>query len=342
VEKAELLWRGVWGLDISDLSGPSAGGVVIFARNLDQAPESDPESGPARLHRLNQAIQRAWGADCPVAVAIDQEGGRVSRLRAWTGETPPLRQIWLKGGAEACGLWGRLWGLGLGMLGISVNFAPVLDLFDGREDTGLGDRCASNDTEDVCLAAQAFLDGLESTGVRGCLKHFPGLGGTQVDSHHAMPSIMDPAVIAKNLAPFRRLARPESLVMVAHLQTPETAGLPASLHRGHVAENPWGIKARWIPDDLEMGGCVAPDWQARARLALEAGHIALLVCQTQDAVGQAADAAEALDDGLASKALESFRSFRRSLRPVPDAFDGEAWRAWICEVRQQSEKLARM
>jgi beta-N-acetylhexosaminidase len=337
-EKAELLWRGVWGLDASDISGPRAGGAVIFARNLDP----DPEAGPERLLRLNQAIQRAWGADCPIAVAIDQEGGRVSRLRAWTGETPSLRQIWLGGGAEGCGLWGRLWGRGLGLLGVSVNFAPVLDLFDGREDMGLGDRCASSDPEDVCIAAKAFLDGLESTGVRSCLKHFPGLGGTQVDSHHAMPSIEDPSVIARNAGPFRCLAKPESLVMVAHLRTPESNGLPASLHRGHVAENPWGVKAQWIPDDLEMGGCVAPDWRTRARLALEAGHIALLVCQTQDAVGEAAEAAEALDDRLASNALESFRAFRKSLRPIPEAFDKSAWGAWIGEVRQQSEKLAQM
>jgi beta-N-acetylhexosaminidase len=337
VDKAELLWRGIWGLDFADVSDPKTGGVVIFARNLDP----DPESGPERLFRLNKAIQK-WDATCPIAVAIDQEGGKVSRLKTWTGETPPLRQIWQNGGTKACGLWGRLWGEGLGLLGISVDFAPVLDLYDGREDTGLGSRCASEDPEEVCLATGAFLDGLESTGVRGCLKHFPGLGGTQVDSHHAMPSIADPSVIAKNVVPFSRLAKPERLMMVAHLQTPESCGMPASLHRGHVAENTWGIPATWVPDDMEMGGCVAPDWQTRARLALEAGHIALLVCQTQEAVRQATEATEALDEKLAIAAIESFRSFRRSLRPTPESFDKPAWKAWIGEVRQQSEKLQRM
>jgi beta-N-acetylhexosaminidase len=337
VGKSELLWRGIFGLDASDISGPRAGGTVIFARNLDP----DLASGPERLFRLNQAIQQAWGADCPVAVAIDQEGGRVSRLRAWTGETPSLRQIWLRGGPEACGLWGRLWGRGLGLLGISVDFAPVLDLFDGREDTGLGDRCASNDPEDVCIAAGSFLDGLESTGVRGCLKHFPGLGGTEVDSHLSMPSIEDTYVKEKNAAPFLRLSRPDRLVMVAHLRTPGSCGLPASLHRGHVAGNAWGMAARWIPDDLEMGGCVAPDWKARARLALEAGHLALLVCQTPEAVRQASEAAEALGDELAFSALGSFRSLRQSLRPMPEAFDRASWEAWVSEVRQQSEKMPR-
>jgi len=333
MSNSELLWRGIWGLDISDVSGPPSGGVVIFARNLDP----DPETGPERLFNLNLAIQQRWGGECPIAIAIDQEGGRVSRLRKWTGETPSLRQIWLSGGAESCELWGHLWGQGLSLLGISVNFAPVLDLFDGREDTGLGDRCASSDTEEVCLAAAAFLNGVESTGVCGCLKHFPGLGGTQVDSHHSMPSIDDPALITKNIAPFLRLANPDRLVMVAHLQTPESNGLPASLHRGHVAENPWGVRARWIPDDMEMGGCQAPDWNVRAKLALEAGHIALLVCQTPEVVQQASDAAESLEEPLVASAIEAFRSFRKTLKPTPERFDRESWKSWVCDVKSISK-----
>jgi beta-N-acetylhexosaminidase len=309
---------------------------VIFARNLDP----DLETGPRRLFNLNQAIQRGWGGTCPIAIAIDQEGGSVSRLRAWTGETPSMRQIWLKGGADACELWGRLWGRGLSILGVSVNFAPVLDLFDGREDTGLGSRCASKDPAEVCLAAEAFLNGLESAGVRGCLKHFPGLGGTRVDSHHAMPSIDDPSLITKNAEPFLRLADPDRLIMVAHLQTPESNNLPASLHRGCVAENPWGIKARWIPDDMEMGGCQAPDWRTRARLALEAGHIALLVCQSREIVQQASEAAETLDDALVLPAIEAFRSLRKTLRPMPAHFDSPSWKFWIGEINQQAEKFS--
>jgi len=335
MNKPELLWRGVWGLDISDVSGPISGGAVIFARNLDK----NPETGPERLYNLNRDIQRNWGAECPVAIAIDQEGGKVSRLKAWTGETPSLRKIWLSGGADACGRWGRLWGEGLCHLGISVNFAPVFDLFDGREDTGLGYRCASEDPEEVCYAAGAFLNGLESAGVRGCLKHFPGLGGTLVDSHSTMPFIDDPLVIAKNVKPFLRFANPDRLIMVAHLQTTETNGLPASLHRGHVLENRWGIKARWIPDDMEMGGCQASDWRERVKLAIEAGHIALLVCQSQEAVQRAAEAAELLDDSLAQPAIEAFRSLRRTLKPMPDAFDKASWDAWVCEVRRQAETI---
>nr|AGS53478.1 beta-hexosaminidase [uncultured bacterium contig00038] len=338
MNKHELLWRGIWGLDAADLSDPKAGGVVIFARNLDP----DPETGPERLFNLNNDIQKIWGADCPVAIAIDQEGGKVSRLRKWVGETPPLRQIWLTGRERDCELWGRLWGQGLTLLGISVDFAPVLDLYDGREETGLGSRCASEDPEETAAAAGAFLDGIESTGVRGCLKHFPGLCGTDIDSHIAMPSISDPATIAKNVIPFLRLANSDRLIMVAHLQTPTSEGIPASLHRSYVAENRWGISGRWIPDDMEMGGCQASDWNTRVAQAIKAGHQALLVCQTPEAVKQAADAAKALDDSMAGSAIEAFRSLRKTLKPMPKSFDKTSWMAWLDEVQRQSEKVLQL
>jgi len=331
MNKAELLWRGVWGLDgqdALDTAGPRPGGVVIFARNLDD----DAGRGPQRLFDMIQAMQREWGGACPLAVAIDQEGGAVSRLKKWIGETPPLRQTWLNGGAAECERWGHLWGRGLGLLGINVDFAPVFDLFDASKGSAMGSRCASEDPAETATAATAFLDGLESTGVRGCLKHFPGLGGTMVDSHLAMPCIEDPLAIEKNVAPFLAAARPGRLIMVAHLQTPFSDGLPASLHRGHVAENRWGARGRWIPDDMEMGGCVAPDWHTRARMAMEAGHMALLVCQTIEAVQQAAEALEALDYSLALPAIEEFRSLRRELPPAPKRFDQEAWDEWAAEL----------
>jgi beta-N-acetylhexosaminidase len=227
----------------------------------------------------------------------------------------------------------------LGLLGINIDFAPVFDLFDGSAGTAMGSRCASEDPLEAATAAGAFLSGLESTGVRGCLKHFPGLGGTAVDSHVAMPCIEDPIAIERNVAPFLAAASPGRLVMVAHLQTPFSGGLPASLHRGHVAENRWGMRGRWIPDDMEMGGCMAPDWRTRAKMAIEAGHMALLVCQTIDAVQQAADAAEVLDDSVALPAIEEFRSLRRELLPAPTRFDKESWESWAFDVAREASQF---
>jgi len=329
----DLLWTGFDGLDSAEVKGPEAGAIILFARNLDP----DPVRGPARCHGLIRGLHSKWGQGTPLAVALDQEGGAVSRLRVWAGPTPSLRQIWEQGGATACRRWGGLWGQGLRILGFNVDFAPVADLWDGHPDTGMGDRCASLDPAEVSIAAGAFLHGLEATGVRGCLKHFPGLGGTRVDSHRALPELEDDVQIQRNLQPFRALAHPDRLTMVAHLKTPSTEGLPASFHRGSVADNPWGIQGRWIPDDLEMGGCGDWDWKDRVRLSLEAGHQALLVCQSAQGTDACATALAGMPENLWAPARQRFLALRRNLIP-PDAetFDASGWAAWLSAVRTEA------
>nr|WP_320133564.1 glycoside hydrolase family 3 N-terminal domain-containing protein [uncultured Holophaga sp.] len=326
----ELLWTGFQGLDPDQVDLDfQPGGLILFARNLDP----DPERGPARCHTLLQALQSRWGGSTPLAVAIDQEGGAVSRFRPWVGETPSFRHIWETGGESACRHWGALWGRGCRLLGFNVDFAPVADLWDGHPGTGMGDRCASTQPWEVARAVGAFLTGLESQGVRGCLKHFPGLGGTRVDSHKALPELEHPEQVRRNLQPFLPLAHEERLIMVAHLRTPLTGGLPASLHHGSVGGNPWGVKGRWLPDDLEMGGCAEWDWSTRVRLCLEAGHESLLVCQTPEGISACAQAADGLPGPLWQPALARFRSFRRSLpAPAREPFRAEAWRAWLSEL----------
>ncbi|MBP1626896.1 MAG: Beta-hexosaminidase [Holophagaceae bacterium] len=331
----ELLWTGFRGLDPAEVQLTfRPGGIILFARNLDP----DPGQGPERCHALIQGLQSRWGSSLPLAVAIDQEGGAVSRLRPWVGETPSFRSIWEKGGAEACRHWGILWGQGCRLLGFNVDFAPVADLWDGHVGTGMGDRCASTAPESVAAAVGAFLNGLESQGVQGCLKHFPGLGGTRVDSHQSLPELEDPAQVARNLEPFVPLAHPGRLIMVAHLKTPHTEGLPASLHRGSVAGNPWGVQGRWLPDDLEMGGCAQWSWEDRVRLCLEAGQESLLVCQTPQGVDACAEAAAGMPEALWSPALARFRQFRAHLASLQGPFQRDAWKGWLEELRNTAKR----
>ncbi len=330
----ELLWTGFEGKDATQVDlGFAPGGLTFFARNLDP----DPGAGPERCHGLIRDLQHRWGRDQLLPIAIDQEGGAVSRLRCWVGPTPSLREIWSKGGATACERWGRLWGRGLSLLGFNVDFAPVADLFDGNEGTSVGDRAASEDAAATASAAGAFLSGLEAMGVRGCLKHFPGLGGTKVDSHAALPELRDMAQIARNRIPFRALAHRDRLVMVAHLRTPATEGRPASLHRGSVAANPWGIEGRWIPDDLEMGGCADWSWEERVRLCLEAGHLALLVCQTREGIQACAEAVAKQPEHLVAPALVRFQELRANLRtPEKIKFDRKAWETWLESLQREA------
>lgn len=330
----DLLWVGFEGKDGTQVEpGFTPGGLVLFARNLDP----DPGAGPERCHALIRDLQHRWGRELLLPVAIDQEGGAVSRLKAWVGETPSFRAIWQKGGAAACERWGKLWGKGLNLLGINVDFAPVADLHDGHEGTGIGNRPASPDPTEATLAAGAFLSGLESMGVRGCLKHFPGLGGTRVDSHQALPEQKDMEQIAKNLQPFRALAHRDRLVMVAHVRMPGTNGRPASLCRGTVAANPWGIEGRWIPDDLEMGGCADWEWDARVEHCLEAGHHALLVCQTVPGIQACAEAAAEAAESLVEPARRKFHSLRASLKaPEKIKFDRKTWEAWLETIQREA------
>ncbi len=327
----QLLWIGFHGLDAESVpAGVAPGGIIPFARNLDP----DPARGPARLKALIDGLQARWGQELPLAVALDQEGGAVSRLKPWVGETPSFRAIWERGGAAACGAWGRLWGEGLRMLGFNVDFAPVADLWDGIAGTGLGDRAASQRPGEVAQAAGAFLHGLEGWGVRGCLKHFPGLGGTRVDSHEALPELADEAQVRRNLEPFVALANEDRLIMVAHLRTFHTEGLPASLHRGSVAENAFGVRGRFLPDDLEMGGCTDWSWSDRVRLCLEAGHDWLLVCQTEQGVRACAEALATQPETLTRGAVVRSRALRANLlRPVPGPLAPRAWADWVDQVR---------
>jgi len=332
----QLLWTGIFGLDAGPARPAFApGGVVLFARNLDP----DPDQGPERCFRLVRGLQAGRDGGPPLVVAMDQEGAAVSRLRKWVGDTPAMRTIWLQGGPAACRRWGALWGRGLALLGCTVDFAPVADLWSPAG-SALGDRSAGQDPLDAARAAGAFLAGLEQAGVRGCLKHFPGLGGTSLDSHQGLPALADPAAIARNAAPFRMLAHQDRLAMVAHLLLPATGGLPASLSRAMVADNPWQVRARWLPDDLEMGGCAGWDWEQRVRLCLEAGHQALLVCQTPEGTAACARAAEGLPESLWRPALAQFESLRRQLPPAPAGFDRAAWGAWVREVRDEAQAPA--
>lgn len=287
----QIVWVGLEGPEVTPaewrlLERIRPGGITLFRRNVHDA---------AQVRALNDSLSAAL-RPAPF-LAVDQEGGRVSRLDGILTELPPAAEWARRGDASLVARLAYWKGVGLRALGFNVNFAPCVDLSEPGEPNGIGDRSFGRDRARVARLGHAYLRGLAAAGVAGCLKHFPGHGSARVDSHEALPRIDRdrPALWREDLFPYRCLARRHApMVMVAHAHYPAIMGetpWPASLSRIMVER----LLRRWLrfpglilTDDLEMGGVpIRNDPEQVAVLALEAGSDALLYCRSGEAAGRA-------------------------------------------------------
>jgi len=237
-------------------------GVILFARHL---------KSEGQVRELTGSIREA--CNFPVRIGVDQEGGRVNRLRAVGMEFPGAEVL----GTDAAEVrrTAREMGIRLRSLGFDVNFAPVADLGPECENTGLEGRLYSHDPQSVVSCCRAFLEGLRESGIDGCLKHFPGLGGSVVDSHRDLPRI--PGTLEEreiHLVPYRRLAGALPYVMVAHGAYDFLKGGPASSLDPGTYEllRRTGFRGISVTDDLCMGALsAAGPLHDRILTALHAG-----------------------------------------------------------------------
>jgi beta-N-acetylhexosaminidase len=260
-------------------------GFCLFARNIEDR---------AQLRALTDSLRDLSGrADLPILV--DQEGGRVARLRppAWPEfpaaarfaalyEKAPISAI------EAARVNAMALGLTLADAGINVDAAPVLDLLHPGADAIVGDRSFGAEPMQVAALGGAMLDGLAAAGVGGVLKHMPGHGRATADSHHALPEVDASAEdLAADIAPFRALAKRAPMAMTAHIlfkswdeQHPATLSptIINNIIRGEI-----GFEGLLMSDDIAMEALSGP-LAARARAALAAGCDVVLHCS-----GDAAD-----------------------------------------------------
>lgn len=264
-------------------------GVILFARNL---------RSPAQTRELVLALREI--APLPLLISIDQEGGavnRLSRLDERFLRLPParLQADWGEERLEA--VWEHV-GRALAALGLDLDFAPVLDLDAGRGENAIGPRSFGTDPARVAAMGAACLRGLDRAGIEGCLKHFPGLGGTDKDTHEALSrsSLSAKELWEVHAEPYRRLRDQAAFVMTSHAHYPEVDGenpLPGTFSRRLV--NEWlrervGFEGLVISDDLEMGA-VSRDLSEgqRAEAALLAGCDLALFCHGLDAPRRARD-----------------------------------------------------
>ncbi|HEX6284649.1 MAG TPA: glycoside hydrolase family 3 N-terminal domain-containing protein, partial [Pyrinomonadaceae bacterium] len=271
------------------------GGVIIFGRNV---------AGPEQLRALLDGVRELVAT--PPLFGIDQEGGLVDRLRRIFTPMPAARTIRQHGDLAAARALGRITGEVLRMLGFSINFAPVMSIMTDDRDllsNGLYSRSFGRSPGEVLGYTTVYLRGLQGSGLLGCLKHFPGIGAGEVDSHEEMPVVQlsHDDLIAQDLAPYIELFQRRDdrirCVMVSHGGFPNidikeeiTGGLlePASLNYNIVTKllrQELGYKHLVVTDDLEMGAILRHyemgDAVVRAALA---GEDMLLICATPEKI----------------------------------------------------------
>lgn len=275
---------GLW-LEPEDrllLRQPQVGGMILFARNTES---------PAQVRELVSSI-RAIRPD--MLIAIDQEGGRVQRLRRGVQRLPALADIALKGGDQAAAAArSAAWLMATEMLacGVDISFAPVLDLDHGRSQV-VGNRSLGGNPERVSFLASAYIDGLNQAGMAATGKHFPGHGWAEADSHFALPvdERSEAEIRELDLKPFALLAGQLGGIMPAHVVYSQVDALPAGFSRywlQTVLREELGFTGVIFSDDLTMAGAHAVGGvPERIDAAVAAGCDMLLICNDRAAAEQ--------------------------------------------------------
>ena len=292
-------------------------GLILFRRNC-----RDPEQVRALIADFREAV----GRDAP-PVLIDQEGGRVARLRPpnWRGYPAAARLAALPEAEAAVRLGARLIADDLAALGVTVDCMPVLDLAVPGADAVIGDRAYGGDPATVARLGAAVCEGLLAGGVTPVVKHIPGHGRARVDSHRALPVVETDAALlaAEDFAPFRALAAPPGgaaiWAMTAHIVYPSLDGSrPATLSPaviGGAIRGAIGFGGVLVSDDIEMGALAGPVAD-RVAEALAAGCDLVLHCSGDlESMHEAADAAAPLTPDAAARLARSEALRRQSRRP---------------------------
>lgn len=270
------------------LRQPEVGGLILFARNVEH---------PRQVRELCLSVRQVRP---DMLIAVDQEGGRVQRLRHGFLRLPPMRAIAACPDAERlahrCG-----WLMATEVLaaGLDFSFAPVLDLDHGHSAV-VGNRAFEGEPARAARLAGAFIDGMHAAGMAATGKHFPGHGWAEADSHVAIP--VDERSLeelrAADLVPFiANLSRLDA-VMPAHVIYPQVDPQPAGFSRRwlqDVLRGELGFDGVIFSDDLSMAGAhVAGDAAARVEAALGAGCDMGLVCNDRAAAELALSALQRL------------------------------------------------
>jgi len=254
----------------------SLGGVILFARNV-----VDPEQVAEISFEASQLVP-----DLPVWVSVDQEGGRVARLKAPFTTWPPMITLGRSGDTSLAVRFARALAQELKAVGVTLDYAPVLDILTNPKNPAIGDRALGEHAHDVARLGAAVIRTFQAEGLAACGKHFPGHGDTTTDSHFELPLVEHPPDRLRHVEfqPFRAAVEAGvATMMCAHVLVPAfDEDRPASLSKRIVAgllRDELHYDGVILTDDLDMkaitGHHAVP---AAAVMAVEAGCDGVLIC----------------------------------------------------------------
>lgn len=310
------------------------GAFILFGRNIES---------PAQLRKLIDDLRELSQVE-PI-ITIDQEGGRVSRLKLIGNEPPNANQLRDRGDLALIERHGHITGRLLRMFGFNLDLCPVLDIsFDDEADNSLKGRCYGHDVAQVIRNAGAFNDGLRAEGIRSCGKHFPGYSRAPLDAHHELPvvALSRAELEAHELAVFRHFADQIDSMMIGHAFYPalDDSGVPSSLSRRVITDllrGEHGFRGLVMTDDLDMGAILEPygkDDSGLARvieLAITAGNDVAMICHRVEMVEHAHGFLENVPRAELDRALASVAAFK-SRMVKPDPWDEAEFRRRDAEV----------
>ena len=319
------------------------GGFILFGRNIETA---------AQLRKLIDDLRDLSQVE-PI-ITIDQEGGRVSRLRLIGNEPPNAQQFRDRDDLDLIRRHGDITGRLLRIFGFNLDLCPVLDIsFDDNADNSLRGRCYGKTVEQVVRNASGFNDAMRQQGVASCGKHFPGYSAAKCDAHYELPKIerTREELDQNELAVFRACIGKIDSMMICHGWYPslEVEKTPASLSRRIITDllrNEFGFDGLVMTDDLDMGAILnGYGLDDTIRLAIGVGNDLAMICHRIPEIANVHRILGTLPTDQIDRALASVARFKEKMSP-PTEFSEAAFRKidseiWDLRVATLGEERAR-
>jgi beta-N-acetylhexosaminidase len=343
----QLIMTGVPG---KELDGKTArlfrkvkpGAFVLFGRNIGSAPQ---------LRKLIDDLRDL--SEIEPIITVDQEGGRVSRLRLIGSEPPNAQRLRDKNDVDLVRRHGEITGRLLRLFGFNLDLCPVLDIsFDDDADNSLRGRCYGKTVEQVVRNAGAFNSALRGQGIASCGKHFPGYSAASSDAHYELPRIdrTREQLDRNELAVFREFIHDVDSMMICHGWYPcyEPEKAPATLSRRIVYDllrNELGFDGLVMTDDLDMGAILTRyRLEDTIRLAIAAGNDLVMICHRIPEIENVQRILAVLPQDQIDRGLENVARFKERLTP-PAEFSEASFRKiddeiWDVRVAVLGEELA--